>query len=323
MKLKVHIIALLAIVVFIASCVTPLEKSLHNEELPQFHAPITPITIPIQPEYKPVQNVVLNTSLVMDINITFYNGSEKKTRSIYETDISMKSVYNVRKLGEMLTWNVNVIEYSENYDSLRPSVPLADCTILTDKYGNVKESEILLPFFEQPQVRLKMGEAKYEEIKKEMKEAVMFSSTFPNTPVITGSNFTNTNILKYFENSPVFEPLVRIIPEEPKNILKGWAYFNGSKVLVHTTDFVFEKSDENNSVMQIIINGYGLTNPDTFMLVNGESFIKAGFYGFSKKMIEQLFEALQKKDELQNQEFTSADFFIRIRNSYSQKNKNS
>lgn len=112
MKGKKYILALLICMFFLASCASPLKKSLVNEEIPQFVGSITPITIPIQPEYQPV-NMKLDTSLAIDLNFTLNAGSDKKIYSIYETEISMNVITNVKKLGDMLTWNTKC-KYSAN-----------------------------------------------------------------------------------------------------------------------------------------------------------------------------------------------------------------
>jgi hypothetical protein len=71
MKGKSHILVFLICMLFLTSCASPLKKSLVNEEMPKFAGSITPITIPIQPEYKPVnQSMKLNTSILAPVTKT-------------------------------------------------------------------------------------------------------------------------------------------------------------------------------------------------------------------------------------------------------------
>jgi len=328
MKGKRYILALLICMFSLASCASPLKKSLVNEEIPQFNGSVTPITIPIQLEYKPVKSKI-NISMAFDYNLILNTGSGKKSHLLSESETSMKLISDIKKLGDMLIWNMKVIEYTENNNAHKPHIPIAEFTLLTDKYGDIKESEISLPFFEQPQVRSKIGEKEFENMKKEIKESLQLSSTLPNTPVITGDYFIKTRAFESLLTDSFFNLSGKEIPEEPASIVKGWAYYDDRKVLVssidHTssTDAFFNKYIVDDRMkLQMQVKGYNLSDAETLMLCRGEIFVKTGFAGIQGEAMKELWRDFKIKGEIPTDPSTSADFFLRARITVSSKLEN-
>ena len=163
--------------------------------------------------------------------------------------------------------------------------------LLFDKYGNVKESEISAPFFEQPHIKAKIEGDKFEKMMEAIKKVAKHIPPLPQEPVITGSTLFEHKVLELLSDVIPSMTLSDLIKEEPKNIVKGWGWFNGRKVMVSTIDYVYESKKEDGKLC-ISMNGYSLWDLDNFMPVRAETFmdIEASFKSFHivlKKIEEQ------------------------------------
>ena len=307
MKQKRTLLVLLIGMCFLSSCASPLKKQLLSNEVPTFGGPITPISIPIQPEYKP-SKIKIDSKIALVFDITTYTGSSPKKNYASEEEWSESWTSHATKLGDMLTWDLKMVEYTENFRTTRPNIPLAEIKILTDKRGSIKEHEILLPFFEQPQIRSKMGDKEIENLKKEMKNALDFSPALSQTPVVTGSILYTTNVFEAFKAKTGIDLLSN--KEKPNSIVKGWGYFEGRKVIISSMDYVFEISEKDQK-FKTLMKGYSLWDADTYMPVKGEVLINIGFYGDRGDLLKLFWKLLKQKGEIPR-DSTSTDITLKV-----------
>jgi hypothetical protein len=299
-KRKYILAMLIANLVLLVSCVSPSMKSLINEEIPKFSGVITPVTILIQPEYKPLRGKVIATSVV-NANLIL-KGSEVKKYSILESEITMTSIADIKKIGDMLTWNLKTYEITENNQSRKVNIPYFDVTLLTDKYGEVKEFECLAPYFEQPSIRSKMGETKLEEIKSEMKKSFQFSRPLTRTPIITGSVIfelpLKSALHEIIQESPLlsqYEDVLLKVPETIGSKVQGWAYFEGRKVLVVITDFAYNETSKKGDVkFNALLSGYTLLDPEKFVPIYMNSLFKVTFSDIRGVTLKALWEGANR-----------------------------
>ena len=133
MNNKNHIFFSLLLVTLLSTCASPQKQKVFNIETLRYEGIITPIKIPIKPEYKPVQG-----------NFKILAITEKNGKIIGGEQI-VEGRMNVSEMGSLLIWDAQLLKWKTEKLQLSPSVPLFDVRVLTDKYGQVMESEISSP----------------------------------------------------------------------------------------------------------------------------------------------------------------------------------
>jgi len=289
MKVTRYLVAVIVFVLLICSCASPLKKRLTTGEIPKYTGSLTPISIPVQLEYKPAKYRT-NSSSFVSASITADEGSSNEKPESLEQESSTVFVTHLTKIGDLLTLIATFKEVTENYQTVKSDIPLFEVKLLIDRYGNLKESEISAPFFEQPHIKAKIEADKLEKTKEMMKKMFKYAPSLPQDPVVTGSILFKPKISELLSDLIPHMPLRDLIKEEPKSIVKGWGYFNGRKVMVSTMDYVYEfaKKDGN---LRISMKGYSLWDFDNFMPVRSETFMNVEASSkslhFVLKMIEE------------------------------------
>lgn len=269
MKVTRYFVGIIVCVLLICSCASPLKKRLVTGEIPKYTGPLTPISIPVQLEYKPAKYKMVSSS-VYSASVTADEGSANEKHESIEQESSMSAVMHITKIGDLLTSILTVKEVTENYQTVKSDIPFFEVKLLIDRYGNIKESEISAPFFEQPHIKAKIEADKIEKTKEMMKKMLKHAPSLPQEPVVTGSILFETNISELLSDLIPYVPLRGLIKERPKSIVKGWGYFNGRKVMVSTIDYVYEHKEKDGKLL-ISMNGYTLWDLDNSMLVRVET----------------------------------------------------
>lgn len=290
MKVTRYIVAIIVCVLLICSCASPLKKRLVTGEIPKYTGPLTPISIPVQLEYKPAKYKMVGSS-VYSASVTADEGSANENHASIEQESSWSLVMHITKIGDLLTSIATVKEVTENYQTFKSDIPFFEVKLLIDRYGNIKESEISAPFFEQPHIKAKIETDELEKTKEMMKKICKNLPTLPQDPVVTGSTLFEpknisellSDLIPHVPHVPLRDLILRaLIKEGPKSIMKGWGYFNGRKVMVSTIDYVYEHKEKHGK-LRISMNGYSLRDLENFMAVRTEivTNVEASFKSFN------------------------------------------
>lgn len=255
---KLFLIFLLSL--SIGACATTqstLQKKMSIGGVPQFNEYISPITIPIQPMYSPA---VINFKQEIATNFDVTENSSTKSMHSY-VDIAGK--YEIKKLGDMLTWDFVINKMTANGKKLSPNLALFEARLLTDEFGKIQEIETTSPALSSSLDQEELAES-VDAMKETLKQ---FSCSLPKNPVRSGDTLMkidNSNFLAMFSDD---EGSVDM-EGDLEQIIKGWGYFNEKKVIVTSVDKVINfKVDDFD--LQLKFNGYCLLDPETFQVVDG------------------------------------------------------
>jgi hypothetical protein len=149
----------------LTSCASPLKQKLLSEKEPKFEGLVSPITIPIQPEYKPASGKWELESITL---------IGKKT-----TEIGMNSNFNISALGDLFVWNITVVKIKIGTKTIAPNLPIMDARMLIDKFGVPSEFEMSLPAFKNSELSDKIRQDLRAEFKKTIEQ---LKSDFPTSP---------------------------------------------------------------------------------------------------------------------------------------------
>ena len=118
---QTHRWILLFLVLLLSSCTTssPLKKKLLNGEIPRYEGIVTPISIPIKPEYKPAEVITQN------VTVTLQDGKA--------IEASTEMHCNVSEIGPLLIWNMKVLNMKQAGRYYSPGLPIVEARVLTDK----------------------------------------------------------------------------------------------------------------------------------------------------------------------------------------------
>jgi len=297
----------LIVLILVSSCASPLKKELLSNKTPQFWGDVTPITEPVQPTYKPTSMKIELLSINhVKSSLGEWRQFKKKNRIIREDMLALgytneqvisllRSLYHdsvprnkfienineinlvgdtlVAEAGELLTSEVNIKKIDINSKNISLDQPVLNCSVLMDKYGNMKFFDLSLPALAEADVRAKISEKEYEEIVEILKYAVTIIKVFPSKTVRSGDVLVRTNIrdlIKFLVREvPDSEWLYKIKKQENlEYIVEGYTKFKGKKVLLASIKYI-EKFDhhETDDGVQIEIHGYSLFDYNTFQVL--------------------------------------------------------
>ena len=269
---------LLFVIVFLAiltiSCASPIKEKLFSRANPQFDGIVTPITIPIQFEYKPASG-----NFKLDTIVGAIVGNKK-----YSDESSFSGNFQVSRLGDSLIWNSKITRMKTGNNSFAPTLPILDARLLTNKFGKIEESEISFPAFEKANIEENQRKKIYDDTKNALKN---FGQSLPQTPIKSG------DVLAVLMDKDQIEAMVQHLwtsapalsfdsaeHHDINLILKGWSYYQNRKVLVglvHDSLLInaqpilsVQKSELN---FHIKIIGYSLLDWETLHSVNDELLI--------------------------------------------------
>ena len=279
-------LVLLVLFLFLFSCVTPLKKKIPAFETIQYEGVITPVSIPIKPEYKPAKFKFHVSEVTQELP-----PNEKSTI----TEESYGGVSAVSKMGDLLLWEMKILNAKTDGSYYSPNIPLADFRWLSDKYGTVKEVEGSFPDTDRRWERaIKKLKLPAERANTKPDKSMFRHMILSDKPIKSGDIFYKVPPLGLTE-------LEFIDPKEIKGkvfgyILKGWSYYKGKKVLVaeidttmnftdkERTDFVVKKFIEmgyipftakamaETSIPKITVKykGYSLIDPKTYIDIESQ-----------------------------------------------------
>ena len=260
-----YICFIVALIFFLMACASTnylIEKELRDSKTPKYDGPITPIVIPIQAEYTPVKiEFKVSTSMSMSDMI---NGSIVNDTSHLET-VGKKEVL---KLGELLTWDISINKLITNRDTLAPNTAIVSLRVLTDKYGNIHESEIMSSFLDGSSVNKKVRDNLIEGIRKSMK-VFGVAPILTNVPLRSGDTIMEIDKALFAEMMETTEENVSFT-KELKWKVDGWSYFNKRRVIVTSIDddaAIYYKDYR----LDIEVKGYCIFDPESFQIIDGKT----------------------------------------------------
>ena len=210
----------------IGACTTTqstLQRKLSIGGIPQFNEYISPMTVPIQPMYKPV---VMDFKYEVAINL---NITENSSTTSVDQYFDMTGKYEIRRLGNLLTWDIVVKKLTTGGKTLSPNRAIIEARMLMDKFGKVQEIEATSPAF-----GAKLDQVEKDEFINSMKKSVQqLSFSLPKNPVRSGDP-----LIKVPNNV-----LIEMLSIDPGNIegdlehiIKGWGIFNEKKAMTAIND---------------------------------------------------------------------------------------
>ena len=272
-------IIMITLAVCISSCAKidpPAIKQLDNITAPKYSGHITPISIPIQPMYKPVEAKTELTQISYAIVKEDDSSAQKDSSSI-----NIWADIKIKNMGNLLVWDVNINKMKVNGELIDPSVNVAEFRFLSDRYGEIKESETTAPELE----RLNKNHQAIEDSIATMRNLMMKTNTvLPKNPIKTGDIYLRV------ENSYIVDLMDSLIQEDGmefdgvvdgsmKYIVEGWGFLGGKKVVVLSVDeFLSVKQHiayQEDVLIRITINGYGLVDPESFQLLENKTLLVA------------------------------------------------
>ena len=284
--MKIRPLIFLALIPLLTGCV-PSKSTITDFSIPIYQDYISPITVPIQPEYKPA-SVYFEYSTIMDSSITEKSKTEKKSSSL-----KMEGNTNIRKLGELLIWDTNVNKMLDNGKSYSPSKSLISIKLLTDRYGEIQEFELSSPALESSRAAKAEVDKFIELMRKNMKS---FGAVLSSSPVRTGDTIRQTN-MDYLVDSMEQINKSSLIGDSLNWIVKGWGIHNKKKVIVTSVDSELSFQIKGNINVQMRVNGYTLFDPSTFQIVESKMLMVMNTpymegNSFSMKILSQRFNKL-------------------------------
>ena len=259
------------LIVALVSCIhsAAFGKASVNFELPQFRELVSPISTPIKLEYKPA-TVEFNS-----LTTTLEKG--KKTL------ISTEGRYTVSEMGQLLLWNLEIVSVKTGNRKVSPELPIIKGRLLTEKNGKTKEIELTYPALEQQVGDVpKWGTKEFHSLVAGW--SYSFFTVLPEKPIRTGDTLYSVPVRECIpENQRDWlAALTKFEPAEParskdlrwKTTLKGWADYEGKRVLVGEIDesTVLKRRDGIGN-LTIKIKGYTLLDAETFQPLKGETLL--------------------------------------------------
>jgi len=234
-----------------------LKKRLLIGWVPQFNEYISPMTVPVQPMYRPC---VFKFKSEMAAN--FYVTENSSTEKVNQY-IKMEGKCKIQKLGDMLTWDLIVNKVVTNNETIAPNHALVQARMLTDMFGKIQEIEAT-----SPALSSNIEQEKIDKFVKSMKQSIKkISAGLPENPVRSGDSIIKINKSSLLAMEPEFQNDIKM-DGEIAYIIKGWSFFNGKKVIVASMYHVIT-TDIDGVEIQMIMNGYNLYDPKTFQVVEG------------------------------------------------------
>ncbi|MFC1882172.1 hypothetical protein ACFL2S_11830 [Thermodesulfobacteriota bacterium] len=307
MDIKRFFFIMIILPLLLTSCASPLKQKFISEKEPKFEGPVSPITIPIQFEYKPARS---NWKYETIIQIG-KNTAESR----------MSGNFNISALGDLLVWNITVLKLKIGTKTTAHNLPIIDARMLTDKFGVTREFEMSLPSVKNSKLSDKERQKIRAGFKKNVKQLM---SDFPTSPIQSGDVIRNlldkedlkklispflvlpatiqdaVDVLRAEEEaaatgdapppSPpraVAEAIVTVGIKEINLILKGWCYHENRKTILASVDEW--RSEENQELMvNAKFVGYVLYDPTTFQTVKGELLITVNAFDSSTNKWEKI-----------------------------------
>ena len=264
MRTKVFIIIFSILIVLVSSCASPTKRTSVTGEPPKFECRITPISTPVQLEYKPTK-----------YNFTLMQKMKKGEKPIKER--SLRGSDTISPLGDLLMWEIKIWEITVDRRRVARDVPIVESRILTNKYGAYKKQDLSFPAME------KTGSAPAEGT-KDFIDMVNFHKnmfiSFPTEPVRSGDISIIPKALALKSMQDELPQLKRWSGgEDIKVILKGRSYFKGKRVFVADAEASFVlTAPHDKSEMRVKYTMYAILYEETCKTLRMESLISIEHY---------------------------------------------
>lgn len=277
---NIKVLSALAIFIMIfASCASTQKKMLLSGQVPQFKGCFSPISISIQPCYKPVS---LKYFTSFNVYMQISELSEQKEEYI---DGYFGGFIQVSEVGEHLLWKYDITSMDVGNKKWDLTIPIARCKWSSDNLGTVKEFDISSPAIEAGILIFKGGQQEYDEfLKTTRKDFEKYISQvgyiLSNNPVKTGDSLWEYNLYyfidKFLSNLKIpaqeKDKIIRQFSEQSfKHIIKGKCQYEGREVILTNVDgthYFNEILHFDSGKMSV--TGYNLIDMETFQALFGE-----------------------------------------------------
>ena len=242
-----------------AATLNPLHQKLLTDPLPRFEGLISPISIPIRAQYKPVTMTSVGKSGIL-INIEQQASSQ--TIFLYS---EMTFETKVSPLGDMLLWDERMEQiWSFNGRKVDSGTSILDIKRLTDKFGRVQVLEVSGPG---------LSTLSNEEHKK-LADIIGLANSQPKkygcvlreAAICSGDTIAVLS-METILNTIGDSSLKLVSPADIKYVIQGWGWSNSKKVIVATVDEIIAMRYAREFSVPMMVDGYALFDPDTFQIL--------------------------------------------------------
>ncbi|MCF8104860.1 MAG: hypothetical protein K9K64_05215 [Desulfohalobiaceae bacterium] len=229
-----------------------LVKRLNNGEVPKFNGYVSPITIPIQPEYIPIK-----AKFTQSDAISITSTSNKKTDSYNKKSGTL----TIKRLGDFLLWNKDITKIKKDSQTFSSNKPIISARFQTDKYGKFHDIEVTAPALSSQNVSQKEIDKYLESIRHSLKAT---GAILSKKPVRSGNVIAkyDSNLIDSFlknENASIEDGL--------QFVVDGWGVLDDKKVIVSSIDDQMNLKIRN-TITRLDISGYMLHDPTSFQIVD-------------------------------------------------------
>ena len=257
------------------SCVSPQQKKLLSDSVPQFTGNFSPISVPFQPAFRLVQ-------IKQSCSVSAYVQPYGRDEVFLEVGITGKC--KISQLGDSLLWVWDVSEFKMGSTTLRDDVSILQMKMLSDASGRMKEFDVSSPAVESGRLVLKESKQTYkdwlEAARKEIMGYSAYTYTLPDNPVRTGDVFFKLPLTEILQSNlqsanitePVKDLLKKWDTESPVQfILRGKTYFDGREALFVSCDSKWHyPTTPSADSFHFSISGYELIDMETCQVLFGE-----------------------------------------------------
>jgi hypothetical protein len=244
---RLFVLPLALFLLYSCASSSPLKEKYLSAKEPVFEGVLSPISIPIKPEYKPAK---------MRFTGSFVEMVDKRIE-----EKNVQGTINVSPMGELHLWEVRMLSVEQNGRTYSRNLPLLELRLLTDKQGLVKEKELSFPALSPSEV----GEIKAEQM------SLIHAACAAPLANLSSNSIRTGDILAKWNSETLFGNLAKNpetlsnfygkkdLPEKNSweyglllnfvecyfdalksmqmiSVLKGRAYYEGKRVLVGSVD---------------------------------------------------------------------------------------
>ena len=295
------------LVILLYSCASSPKDDLFSDVAFQFGGHVTPILEPVQPEYKPASSRISlstiqhiesslggwekfkanNRAIQKNMKRLGYDQKQvnKVLRELYSEEVprnkSRQVTYEIdlvghskmSKLDDRLRWDTRITEMKVGTRTIEPNLPVLECSVVMDRYGNAEGFDLSLPALSQSDTRAKVSAEEYDKIVEAIKYVVTIVKRLSETPIRTG------DVLFKSEVKDLIEIISREVPElnlllkldtfnKLESIVKGSSAFKDKKVILTSINYINTLiSKEFGDNLQVLFNGYSLHDCNTFNIL--------------------------------------------------------
>lgn len=217
-------------VFLLIACAAPLKQTVIENENPEYEGLISPISIPITPEYKPAKYRIELSSVTVSDKVSM--------------EISIIGFWTISPLEDSLSsdTSINITSVKRNGRSVFGTAPVMNIRVLMTRHGEVEEVECFSSAFED--------QKQLDEFCNNMRnEAMRTAGLLNKKPVRTGD---------WIIRAPIGDEFFDIL-------VKGYGFLGDKRVIVaEYDDCIYVEG------VTICAKGYRLIDPETFFPIKEE-----------------------------------------------------